>query len=150
MRNREHEPLDSQLEVLEVKINQLFRLLIAVLLILAFIVAAKAQTTERPGVTACAHEPHAHQDEDLRIHMAVRITSANACGFNWETEHEVGRLEFAPELAVATTDMLPTGGNTTIVTVRDIRKGRIALVVYCSYCKSAMYVGLVSEVKEKK
>ena len=107
----------------------------------------KAQTVERPSVTACAHEPHAHQDEDLRIRMSVRITGSDPCGFGWETAHEVGRLEFSPETAVATTALIPTGGNTTLITVRDVRKGRTALIVFCSYCKSAIYVGLTEVQK---
>ena len=122
---------------------------VVILMVLVFgILSIAAMSQEHPGITACAHESHAHQDEDLRIRMQVRITGSDACGFGWETEHEVGRLEFDPKTAVSTTQLLPTGGNTTIITVRDVRKGRTALVVFCSFCKSAIYVGLNTEVKK--
>ncbi len=116
------------------------------LLILGAVKLVHGQTVERPSVTPCSHEPHAHQDEDLRIRMSVRITGSDPCGFGWETTHEVGRLEFCPETSVTSTTVVPTGGSTTIITVRDVRKGRTALVVFCSFCKSAIYVGLNTEV----
>lgn len=101
----------------------------------------------REGVTinptaVCRPSSHLHQDEDIRVRLGISITKVDACGFNWETSREVGRLEFAKDFTVAmvtkTAEAL-----TAIPGNRDaVQKGRNGAVYFCEHCSEALVLQL--------
>lgn len=126
-----------------------FLLLVTIFMI--FVIAAFGQTPdEKPSVTVCNTETHAHTDEDTRLRTVVRFTKTSPCGVNWETTTEVGTLNYYSGTTFARAEY---SGDKAIATTCDrgeVQKGRIGMIVFCNFCKTALHVRLYQEEKESK
>lgn len=119
-----------------------------------WIVQLQAQTKpSKPWVVVtldgvCQHESHAHQDEDLRVRQSVTISEVDDCGFACSLPGEVLRIETNQNSQY--TELLGLEPPAVAYCGRDhLRRGRLGLVWFCSYCHVALSVQLRKESKKK-